>query len=472
MPRRGIGLRPAWLIDVMFLGLVAWWALGVSGFIEAVVGIPMLIALYARGGIRMPRAFLLWLFFLFWMFVTGVQVHHISHIVSYTWRGGLYIAAGVLFLYVFNFSRRALPTSSLVKAMALFFVLTVMGGVLGMLLPKLSFTTLFEKLLPASLVAGNRFVFDLVHASTASLNAFAGTSIHRPKAPFIYTNQWGSAYALSLPFAIAALMGGEVRSRLWRTALIVVIGFSLLPLIISLDRGSWLSAAVSIGYATLRLAFGRNRRWANVARALIVGAVLIALVIFLSPLWAIIKLRLSNGYGDKTRALLYESSIQAVSQSPIFGYGTPVSLTLVNPNAPLVGPSVGTHGQFWTIIVSHGVPGIVLFIGWWGFAFVKTGKRLPERLGRDGNARFWAHVSILAGIIQMPYYELIPWGLFIMMLAAGLAFREAEWEPPSVLAGRADPGERIRRALGPRGPGRMPGLDPRPRQAAPRTNTP
>jgi len=423
-----------WLIDVMFLGIFAWWALGVSGFIQAVLAIPMVLALYVRRRTKMPKIFMIYIFFIFWMFVTFIQVHHLSHIVSYTWRGGLYIASGILFLYVFSLSRDELPTRSLVKAMAWFFVLTVMGGVIGMLLPKVQFTTLFEKILPASTVAGNRFVFDLVHASTASLNAFGSTKIHRPKAPFIYTNQWGSAYALSFPFAMAALMGGEIRSNLWRRALVALIIFSFLPLIISLDRGSWLSLGASIGYATIRLAFGRNRRWARVAQGLIVAAVLVAGIIFLSPLYGIIKLRLANGYGDKTRALLYATSIQAVSESPVFGFGTPVQISFVNPNATLVGPSVGTHGQFWTIIVSHGIPGIVLFMGWWGFAFLKTAKRLPDRAGRDTNARFWAHVAILAGIIQMAYYELIPWGLFIMMLAAALAFREAEPEPPRAIA--------------------------------------
>jgi len=34
-------------------------------------------------------------------------------------------------------------------------------------------------------------------------------------------------------------------------------------------------------------------------------------------------------------------------------------------------------------------------------------------------------VAILAGIIQMAYYELIPWGLFIMMAATAMAWREA-----------------------------------------------
>ncbi|TMK82191.1 MAG: O-antigen ligase family protein [Actinobacteria bacterium] len=418
-------LRPAWLLNLMFLGLFVWWALGVSGFVQVILAVPIVLALVMRGKLRAPRSFLLWVFFLVWMLVTYVQVKGLSHTISFGWRGSLYIAAGLLFLYVFNMPRSRLPSSVVVKTLAAFWVLTVIGGVIGMMLPKISFSTPFEKVLPASAVAGNRFVFDLVHASTASLNAFSGTAIHRPKSPFIYTNQWGSAFALSLPFALAALMGGVIRSRLWRVALVLLLVFSIAPLIFSLDRGSWFSTGVSMAYATLRLAGGRNRRMARIARGLIVGGIVVGAIVLLSPLWALIQLRLGHGYGDRTRALLYESSIQAVAQSPILGYGTPVSVSLVNPTAPLVGPSVGTHGQFWTIIVAHGIPGVTLFMCWWLVALFKTGRRLPTAAGRDTNARFWGHVAILAGIIQMAYYELIPWGLFIMMAATAMAWREA-----------------------------------------------
>jgi O-antigen ligase len=423
------------VLEVMFLGLFAWWALGVGGFIQVVLAVFMAVSLAVRGNVRMPRAFLIWIAFLAWMLLTFVRVDDLPSAVSFAWRGSFYFAAGILFLYVFNLPRDRFPASSLVKLLAAFWVLTVVGGMVGMVLPQISFATPFEKLLPAGVVSGNRFVYDLVHASTAALNAFSGTGIHRPKSPFIYTNQWGSAFALTLPFALAALTGGILRSRLWRTALLALLGVSILPLVLSLDRGSWFSVGVSMTYAVLRMAAGRSRRMAQLARGLIVAGVLIGALLLLSPLWGVISLRLNNGYGDRTRVLLYESSIQAVTASPILGYGTPVSISLVNPDAPTVGPSVGTHGQFWTIIVSHGIPGVVLFVGWWLVAFFRTGRRLPMGSGRDTNAAFWAHVAILAGILQMGYYELMPWGLLIMMTAVAMALREkaAQPSPPGEL---------------------------------------
>ena len=43
--------------------------------------------------------------------------------------------------------------------------------------------------------------------------------------------------------------------------------------------------------------------------------------------------------------------------------------------------------------------------------------------GRDADARFWCHVAIFTALAQMPYYELIPWGLPIVMVAAASALR-------------------------------------------------
>ena len=38
--------------------------------------------------------------------------------------------------------------------------------------------------------------------------------------------------------------------------------------------------------------------------------------------------------------------------------------------------------------------------------------------------RFWCEVTIFVALIQMPYYDLLPWGLSIAMVAAAVAWRE------------------------------------------------
>ena len=42
-------LRPAWLLNLMFLGLFVWWALGVSGFVQVILAVPIVLALVMRG---------------------------------------------------------------------------------------------------------------------------------------------------------------------------------------------------------------------------------------------------------------------------------------------------------------------------------------------------------------------------------------------------------------------------------------
>jgi hypothetical protein len=412
----------------MLGGLFVWWALGLSGVVQATLAVPLLAALVLRRDVRMPRIFWAWLLFVAWMLLSAIQLDDFTQALTFAWRGSIYLASAVIFLFVFNASRDDLPARKLVYVLATFWVLTVVGGMLGMAFPNRTFPSLLGSVLPAS-IGRSTFVQALVTPETTGGNAFTGTGIFRVKAPFIYTNQWGSAFALTLPFAFAAL--GTMRSALWRKALIGLIVASILPLVFSLDRGSWLSAAVAVSYGVFRLARARGGRSVHLARTLrvmLVGGAIVGLIVALTPLGSLILLRVNAGYGDQKRALLYQSSLVLVERSPLLGYGGPVELSAVNPSAP-PGPSAGTHGTFWTVLVSNGIPAMVFFVGWFLLAFVKTRRRLPEGTGLDDNARFWSHVAILAAIVQLGYYELLPWGLPIVMVAAAMALREAAAAP-------------------------------------------
>jgi O-antigen ligase len=430
----------------LFLGLFLWWVLGIQSGIPEIFAAFMAVGLLFRHDVKMPKAFALWLLFIFWMLLTATQVTGFDKWVSFVYRGGLYIAATVIFLYVYNSSRRSLPSRTIVLILAGFWIMVVVGGIVGSLVPAFGFTTPFERILPGS-ATSNAFVRTLVHASTTSPRAFGLTGIHRPKAPFIYTNQWGSAYALTLPFAIASV--SYLRRRWIRLVMVAMLVISIWPLVWSFDRGSWLSAGISMAYALIRLALGRNRKAARFAiGSIFVGAV-VGAVLLLTPLYSLVNYRLQNGYGDKHRQILYVGALQAVSQSPIFGFGTPVPSTTLNSALDEAGSAdVGTHGQFWTIVVSHGVPGILLFGSWFLWLFVKTFRVVPATGGRDPHARFWAHICLAAGGLQMGYYELLPWGLMIMMVAGALALRErvperlgppapASWRPAALGAGTA-----------------------------------
>jgi O-antigen ligase len=173
---------------------------------------------------------------------------------------------------------------------------------------------------------------------------------------------------------------------------------------------------------------------AKAAQALLFTGVVTAALVLVSPLGGYILTRLNSGYGDTHRQLLYSSSLTLIRRSPIIGFGSPVSLNVLNPAAP-PGPSIGTHGTFWTVLVSNGIPAMVFFGLWMLYALFKTGKRISATGGRDPEASFWCHVVIFTAIIQLPYYELLPWGLPIVMIAAATALRERKPLYPASAAG-------------------------------------
>ena len=420
-------LSATWPLVALFLMLPLWWILGLSGAILTALVLPLGLSLLFHRRVRAPHGFGLYVVFLVWCGLSASQLADARQGFSLAYRGTLYVGAAFLFLYVLNASRDDLPASTVVKIMAGFFAIAVIGGLIGMIVPNTQITTLAKGLLPPQAL-NDQFILDLVSAATSSGRAFSAYPIYRPKAPFIYANEWGAAYAMALPFAICAIP--YLRTKLFRdlTALLLVV--SVFPLVFSLNRGAWLSAAAGMLYATFRLARGRN---AQLLKVLALGGIVIGVLMFVTPLGEIVRTRIVNGYGDAHREQLYAQSLELVKESPLLGYGAPV---LVEGNL-----SAGTHGQLWTIVVSQGLPGLVLFVAWLLWALWKASRPLPIGHPGDANVRFWAEVAIFTAIVQMPYYDLLPWGLAIAMVAAGLAWRE--W-----MAGAPERPRSLGRAIG------------------------
>ena len=400
----------AWPLIVLFPMLPIWWGLGISGLVLSICLLPLAAAVILRRRLLVPRGFGLYLLFLLWCAFSAAELTSGRQGFAAGYRGTMYVAAGLLFLYILNTPRDRLAPDTAVRIMATFFVIIVVGGLIGMVVPNVTFTTVAKGLVPARLLT-DPFLSDLVSASTSSGRAFAAYPIYRPKAPFIYANEWGAAYAMTLPFALCAV--AKARTKFARDSMLFILLLSVFPLVFSLNRGAWLSATAGMLYATFRLARGRNGQWLRVAA--VVGLVFGALA-FVTPLGEIVQTRLENGYGDAHRAELYSESISLVQQSPILGYGAPV---LVEGNL-----SAGTHGQLWTIVVSQGVPGLLFFTGWLLWAWWRAKRRLPPGHPGDRVLRFWCEVTIFTALVQMPYYDLLPWGLAIAMVAAALAWRE------------------------------------------------
>ena len=78
---------------------------------------------------------------------------------------------------------------------------------------------------------------------------------------------------------------------------------------------------------------------------------------------------------------------------------------------------MGTHGLIWYLMFIHGFLALGLFLVWLGTEVVLSG-RLRTPLS------WWVHLSLIATVVQMPYYGLMP-HLVIVGVTVGLAHREA-----------------------------------------------
>ena len=166
-----------------------------------------------------------------------------------------------------------------------------------------------------------------MHPAFAQVQNFLGYPIGRPKAPFVYTNDWGSVYALLCPLFFALWLQ-DPRRRLRGYAILAV---SLVPVFVSLNRGLWLSLGVGLLYAGTRPgpvgAFARKA----LASLVLIG---LALVLF-TPLSTLVQDRANTGHSNEGREYIYSQTFDAVKRSPLIGYGGPLRVgTCPDPARP------------------------------------------------------------------------------------------------------------------------------------------
>jgi hypothetical protein len=400
-------LPAGWPLYALFLGFPLWWVLGLSAFIWPIMAVPMAAALLRRHTVAAPRGFGLWIAFVLLMLGSATQLNGADKYIHFGYRAALYLSATVILLYVFNMSRDGLPTRRVITIMAIFWMFVVVGGFLGVLFPSVSFTSPVERLLPGRF-ASSEFIHELVHPAFAQVMDILGYEAPRPKAPFTYATNWGAAFGLLTPFVILAWK--YARTQAWKTVTALMFVAAIVPVVSSLNRALWLSLGVGLLYAAVRLALaGRGRA----LRSVILLLVTIVAVVYVTPLRTLVEDRFANPHSNERRANLYEESIDVVMRSPLLGFGAPQPST-VNPNAP----PVGTQGQLWQVLVSHGIPATILFLWWFAFRFWRM-RAASTELG------FWCHVLVLIALVQAPFYDWLGAPLVVIMVAIALAARES-----------------------------------------------
>ncbi|MFV2020403.1 O-antigen ligase family protein [Micromonospora sp. LOL_023] len=406
-------------------GLVPlWWITGLFYFGWPIFGALLLLIMTVRGRIPLPVGSGIWLGFLALVVVSGTQLTAFTALLTFGLRLVFYLTALIVCCYVYTLARERTALTVLLGPLCAFFVGLVILGWLGVLIPRFELTTPFEVLLPGEL-SGNPFIRDMVHAEATEYSVRSLNPIFRPAAPFAYTNTFGSTYALTLPAVVACLLLG-VRGPA-RTVLLVALPLSLPPAFLTLNRGMFLSLGIGLAILGARAAIRGNLRvLASMFGVLAVGG-LAALVI---PIGELIDQRVSASDTNTDRLSLYLEVLRWVQRSPLLGYGTPVQVDTVSANAP-----IGTQGQLWTVLFSHGIPALVCFIGW----FLLVGAACwPARSA----AAQWLSVVPLIGLVQLPFYGLVNQNLtaafYVAAVALALVERERRGSAPTIpLAARS-----------------------------------
>jgi len=400
-------LQVTWPLTFLFTAFPIWWLLGVASFTWVIMAVPLIIAILWRGWTRVPVAFVLWLAFVSWVFLSGLQITTGTTIITFVYRLVLYAMAGVLFLYVYNLPRSGQLDGKVLRILTIFWMVVVAGGYAGILLGSHTFIPPFDHLLPHGL-RNKPFVQELVLPVFAQVQNFLGYPVPRPAAPFAYTNDWGGNIAVLTLVAFAALSTpGHAR---WRRFVLVMLFLSIVPMVFSLDRGMFLSLVVGLVYLMVRVAM-RGRLTVLVMVLTVAG--LAVIVITLTPLGHLLATSVSSTHGNsnRTRLSLYTQASAGVAASPFFGYGAPKLLP-----GQTAGAAIGTQGQFWMVLYSHGYPAAIFFLGFFLAVLWQT------RRAR-GTVGLCLHAIPIVALVQVAVYGWLPVELQVIMVAAALTYR-------------------------------------------------
>jgi O-antigen ligase len=375
-PVRYLPLPAGWPLTALLVLYPLWWVLGLGTLIVFVLAVPMAVHLLRRRPIAVPPGFALWLLFLGWVLISTTMLgsdppnvlpgHAGDRVISVAFNLAGYLAATIILLYVGNLREDEFPRKRLMRQLGWLFVVVVSGGLLGTFAPTFELTSLTELVLPRSMT-GNLFVQSLVHPTAAQLQEVLGYTSPRPAAPFGYTNTWGNAIGLLIGWFVVSCFSERLPRR--RALGVIVLLAACIPVVYSLNRGLWIGLGLVLAITVVRLAL-RGRVASLVALVLVV--VVAAVAVVTSPLSGIVSGRLDNPKSNDIRAFTLEQTLEAVSWSPVLGFGSPRAAR-GSSNSIAIGqsddcqrcgnPTIGSNGQLWLLLIAQGWVGAALYVG-------------------------------------------------------------------------------------------------------------
>ena len=439
--------HPAWPVTALLVGYPLWWALGLADFMWIILAAPMITQMAAwqtRGDrrLRVPPRFGIWLLFLIIavagiaaisLTAPGTVASPVSHrVLSYINRLASYGGVTVLLLYTGNLTEQELSRRRLASMLGLVGVYAVAGGVAGILMPHLQFSSPLLHLLPKSAQV-NPFIQASMEPGLSQVQNVLGSAAGRPKAPFDYTNIWGDCLTILLPFLFIGWWSGKIRRRL---TVLAIAGVAIAPLLYSLNRGAWIGAGLCVGYLAIRFALrGKTALLAGLAAVIAIGA----LLVLVTPLKGVVTSRLQHGKSNNLRAHLSSLAVTDALASPIIGFGD-TRQEQGSPKSIAIGPSlkcpkcgqlaVGSTGQLWLLLVSDGVLGAGLYL-----TFFASGIWYYRR---DQSPE--AMVGILVLLLSFVYmftYDAVPAPLGFTMLAYALMWKNDMYQRQGPVSARS-----------------------------------
>jgi hypothetical protein len=434
--------RVGWPLTALLMLYPLWWALGMGTLIVPMLAVPMALQLWRRRPVAVPPGFGIWLLFLLWVLVSTVMLGENppgtlpdadgGRLVSVVFNLAGYLAATVILLYAGNLTEEEFPRRRLVRQLGAFFVVVVVGGLLGVLAPRFQFTSPVEMLLPES-VTRVGFVRSLVHPASSQLQDVLGFTSPRPSAPFGYTNTWGNCLALLIGwFVISWLLDGRTGRRIAGFGILLV---AAVPIVYSLNRGLWIGLAVIALVTAGRLAL-RGRLL--VIAGLFVTVLLAVVMVLTTPLATIVEGRLDNPQSNKIRGFTIERTLDVVEYSPVIGFGS-TRAALGSSNSIAIGaddqcrrcgnPTLGSNGQLWLVLIAQGIGGVVLYFGF----FLRSMWAYRRDRTPIGDAGF---LTLMLTFLFMFLYNALTMPLVVTMLAVALLWRNKQADDAVLLAAR------------------------------------
>lgn len=427
-----------WPLTLFVYLMPLWWVLGLSRLILFVLAVPMLVQLLRQPQLRVPRGFgtlvlfLVWVALgmsLLWVDVPGAEDKvGVGPLSGFAFRMLWYLSITIAMLYVLNADRSRLTRRRVVRMFGYLFVVTLAGGLLGLLAPNLDFPSAIELVLPAS-VTNQPFFSAMFHPRVALASDFLGYSQPRITAPYSYPNTWGNAFGVLLPFFLASWFGRSAGWRRFVGPLLLLV--ALVPVVYSLNRGLWAGLALALTWAALR------RMVAGDLRAVVAGAMaatVLGIALIATPLGNVIALRLSTPHSDDRRQ---NTAVEVIEKtydaSPILGFGGTRQRVgnfdaIAGGAAPgchqCSAPPMGTQGFLWGLIFMTGFIGAALMLSFLLRHFIANARR-PTALA------LMTSTILLSSIFYFFVYDSLDIPLLATMVAVGLSAREHAGRSPT-----------------------------------------